>query len=693
MLVFLAAGSGLSSGQKIYLSPEGNDSNPGTAGQPVATLTAARDRIRELRNQGTFWQPLEIIALPGEYFMFQPLRLESQDSGTPESPLIIRAEDKAKVIFRGGVQLFGTELVNDHLWRIFVPQVAWYDSYFEQLFVNGRRAVRARCPNKGFYRVKDVSEDVLVRGTGRTPKLAVQTIGLNPDGTECLKQLTAGDYSDAVITFYHKWDNTMKHITGFNDSTGQIITTGAGMQPWNTIDGQSRYYIDNFKAALDAPGEWFLDRSGYLWYIPLDGETIETTSFYAPVIKEFIVIQGDSVTKNKVKNIRFENLVFEMSGYRMPPQGNEAAQAASPVGASVTLDFAENISFLNCEIAHTGNYALWFRRACSNCLSEHSYFHDLGAGAIKIGETIIRSDTNEITRNIIVDNNIITDCGHIFPSAVGIIIFNACDNKLTHNEISNIRYSGVSVGWVWGYAPSPSKRNTVEFNHIHHLGWGELSDMGGVYTLGASEGTSVSNNVIHHVYSFDYGGWGLYTDEGSYGITEENNLVYDCKSSGFHQHYGKENIIRNNIFALNIRAQLQATRIEDHTSLIFTNNIVWFNRGNLLSSNWGRINLKSDYNCYWDARGKQPDFGVSFAAWKKSGKDVHSIVADPQFVDPEAYDFHFRNLSVVRKIKFKPFDYSRAGVYGSDEWKALAAFNPELSTAFDRIVSEREALK
>ena len=322
-----------------------------------------------------------------------------------------------------------------------------------------------------------------------------------------------------------------------------------------------------------------------------------------------------------------------------------------------------------------------------------SYLHDLGAGGVKIGETVIRPVTDEITNNITIDNNIIRDGGNVFPSAVGIIIFNASDNKLTHNEIADLRYSGISVGWVWGYTSSPSKRNMIEFNHIHHLGWGELCDMGGVYSLGASEGTTVSNNVIHHVYSFDYGGWGLYTDEGSFGITEENNLVYACKSSGFHQHYGKENIIRNNIFALNIRAQLQATRVEEHRSISFTNNIIYFDKGSLLSSNWHKFNLLSDYNCYWDIRSKDIRFAdKSFKEWQKSGKDVHSVIADPLFVNPAAFDFHFKNLSVARKIKFIPFDYSRAGVYGSDEWKKLAEFDPDLAKEFEEIVSQRESI-
>ena len=379
---------------------------------------------------------------------------------------------------------------------------------------------------------------------------------------------------------------------------------------------------------------------------------------------------------------------LRVAGYKTPPDGNEPAQAAAPVDAVITADFADNIDFRNCEIAHTGTYAFWFRRACSNCVVSQCYMHDLGAGGVKIGETQIRQEMSEITNNITIDNNIIRDGGHVFPCAVGIIIFNASDNKLTHNEIADLRYSGISVGWVWGYAYSPSKRNTIEFNHIHHLGWGELCDMGGVYTLGASEGTTVSNNHIHHVYSFDYGGWGLYTDEGSYGIKMENNLVYVCKNSGFHQHYGKENIIRNNIFAFNIRSQLQATRIEEHRSISFTNNIIYFDKGTLLSSNWHKFNLLTDNNIYWDTRTKDIMFGdMSFTEWKKSGKDLHSIIADPQFVNPAVYDFRLKNKSAVRKINFVPFDYTKAGVYGSEEWKKLAEFDPELERKFDKIVT------
>ena len=691
MIIMFYFGQNIIFAQKIYLSPTGSDSDPGTIEKPVATLTTALNKARDYRNNKTVNQPIEVIALEGEYFMVQPLKLTVDDGGRVNAPLIFKAESGTKAVFRGGIKLGGFEKINNKLWRTFIPQVAYYNSYFEQLYVNGRRAVRARTPNNGFYFIKKVTETVIEKGEGRSPELALQKIELDSTEAQCFQSFSRQDYQDALIIFYHNWDNTRKRVTGYSKQNSSVYSVGEGMKPWNPLNNKTRYLVENFKSALDAPGEWFLERSGYLYYIPQTGETIENTSFYVPVLKEFVIIQGDLSSGKLVENIRFENLVFEDAGYQTPPEGNEPAQAAAPVDAVVTLDFANNIEFRNCEIAHTGTYAFWFRRACSDCLVSHCYMHDLGAGGVKIGETIIRPDAQEITNNITIDNNIIRDAGHVFPCAVGIIIFNASDNKLTHNEIANMRYSGISVGWVWGYGYSPSKRNKIEFNDIHHLGWGELCDMGGVYTLGASEGTTVSNNVIHHVYSFDYGGWGLYTDEGSFGITEENNLVYACKNSGFHQHYGKENIIRNNIFALNIRAQLQATRIEEHRSITFTNNIIYFDTGNLLSSNWHKFNLLSDYNCYWDIRTKEILFAdKSFSDWQKSGKDVHSIIADPLFVNPVAFDFHFKNLSVAKKIKFVPFDYSQAGVYGSVEWKKLAEFDPEAARKFDERINLME---
>jgi len=687
----LASGFGIVSGQVVYLSPAGNDSNPGTREKPLATLNGARDKIREYRKSNMADQPHEIIALEGEYFMFQPLILAAIDGGTKANPLVLKAEEGKKVIFSGGSELARFEKVNEKLWRTFIPQVAYYDYYFEQLYVNGRRAVRAKTPNDGFFRVKNVTETILEKGEGRSPELAVQKIELDSTDTSGFEQFSEQDFQDALMIFYHNWDNTRKRVLGFSKQIPSVYTAGEGMKPWNPINNKSRYLVENYRAALDAPGEWFLDRSGYLFYIPLEGETPENTRAVVPVLEEFAVLKGDLASGKRVENIRFENLGFEVAAYHTPSSGNEPAQAAAPVEAVITLDFADNIEFRNCEIAHTGTYAFWFRQACSNCVVDQCYIHDLGAGGVKIGETVIRQKPEEITNHIIINNNIIRDGGHVFPCAVGIIIFNASDNKLTHNEIADLRYSGVSAGWVWGYAFSPTKRNEIKYNHIHHLGWAELCDMGGVYTLGASEGTVVANNHIHHVHSFDYGGWGLYTDEGSYGITMENNLVYECKNSGFHQHYGKENIIRNNILAFNIRGQLQATRIEEHRSLSFTNNIILFDRGTLLTSNWHKFNLFTDYNCYWDTRTKDIRFNEkSFSEWKAEGKDLHSIVADPLFVDPSAFDFNFKKMSVARKIRFIPFDYSEAGVYGFDDWKQLARFDPELSARFDTYVKELE---
>ena len=333
--------------QKIYLSPNGSDNNEGSVEKPLATLNAAREKAQRVRKSGPDNQLVEIIALGGEYFMMQPLILSPDDGGTKASPLIIRSETGQKVLFRGGVPVTGFAKINEKLWKAFVPQVAFYNSYFEQLYVNGKRATRARTPDSGFFNSGKVEETILEKGTGSFSVLAVQKITIDSSDMSYFNSFTPQDYQDALIVFYHNWDNTRKRITGFGRENSSVYTVGEGMKPWNPINEKSRYIVENYRAALNAPGEWFLDRTGYLYYVPQEGETIENTTFIAPVLKEFIVIRGDQSTGKKVENISFENVSFGYAGYQTPPSGNEPAQAAFNADAVVTLDFANNISFTN----------------------------------------------------------------------------------------------------------------------------------------------------------------------------------------------------------------------------------------------------------------------------------------------------------------------------------------------------------
>jgi hypothetical protein len=144
--------------------------------------------------------------------------------------------------------------------------------------------------------------------------------------------------------------------------------------PWNRIDGNSRYVIENCRKALDAPGEWLLENDGYLYYIPLPGETPETLECTVPVTERFITLKGDR--EQPVEHICFENLRFEVSGYLMPPGGNEPVQAAAPIEASVMADFASHIEFLNCDIAHTGLHAIWFREQCTQSKIIHCHLYE-----------------------------------------------------------------------------------------------------------------------------------------------------------------------------------------------------------------------------------------------------------------------------------------------------------------------------
>ena len=181
--------------------------------------------------------------------------------------------------------------------------------------------------------------------------------------------------------------------------------------------------------------------------------------------------------------------------------------------------------------------------------------------------------------------------------------------------------------------------------------------MGGIYTLGVSTGTVLHHNLIHNVACDGYGGRGIYFDEGTSEILAENNVVYRTDAGPFMQHYGRDNRVLNNIFALACGGQLDRLRKENHLSFTFKHNIVYYDdAGTLLCENWSNNRYLMDENLYWKARGEPVLFGnLTLAEWQKKGHDRNSLVADPLFVDPQNGDFTLKPGSPAPEIGFQAF--------------------------------------
>jgi len=687
-IAFAAATQVNDYGLTIYVAPNGDDNNEGTKDQPLASLIGARDLIRKHKKNKENTGPVTVLIRGGEYQLSAPLELYPEDGGSEGSPVVYKAYQEEKPVFSGGKKLSGFKVNKQGIWELEVHESKYYKWRFDQLYVNGQRATLARTPNEDFMHIGSIKQNDWVKGTGRAVEKAQQVLSFDEENFAHLKGIADQELENVRFRTYHKWDFTLRHIDKLDRDSARVYTSGEGMKPWNPIKEGGRIVFENFAAALDEAGEWYLSPEGTLYYMPRPGEQPEEAEVIAPVLENLVTIRGDASNGNPVEHVRFEGISFMHCHYAVPRTGSEPNQAAALINAAVMLEGANHVDFVNCEISKTGQHGLWYGKGCHNSLVERTYLHDLGGGGIYLGDLTAQEGENH-TSHIKLHNNIIQTGGLEYPSAVGVWVGHSSDNDISHNDIGNFYYTGISVGWVWGYAESNAKRNKITYNHIHHIGWTLLSDMAAVYTLGKSEGTVISNNSVHHVHAYSYGGWGLYTDEGSTGIVMENNLVYRTKTGGFHQHYGENNTIRNNIFAFAKMFQAQCTRVEEHRSFDFMNNIIVFNEGVVLQGAWEKIDIAMDHNMYWNTQGQEYDFnGKSFSEWQKFGHDQHSVILDPRFKDAENFNFEFRNKRAIKRIGFKPFDLDAIGVYGDEAWKEKAKLPSSILEAFDQQVEE-----
>ncbi len=704
VLLTLFAASAVRAGE-CHVSPAGDDANPGTRRQPFATLARARDAIRAARQAGDA-EAWTVRVKKGVYPLTAPLVFEPGDSGTAAAPVRYLGEG-ADTRLCGGIPVRGWQELPDGVWSADLPKTGdGTPAYFESLFVNGRRAVRARHPDTGFFTPLALKQTVLTNQAQRA-EYAQARLTARPGDLAPLAGTPQAELRYAQVVVHHNWDTTRRMLLGFDEGTGTLLAQGAKWKVWNPWRTNSLYYVENVRGAFDAPGEWFYDGCrGKLLYRPLKGEKPSRAEVFAPApgLQTLIVFKGSPENGRFVRHIAFENLAFlytdsprradqvsktfidpaVLGDATLPgPTQFEPMQAAARTEAAIMADGAHAITFRDCEVAHTGEYGIWFRAGCVSNRIEHCALTDLGGGGIRIGDpggkgasagsnAVVTANNALSTGFNVVDNCIIKGGGRFHASATAVWIGHSADNRITHNEISDHYYTGVSVGWVWGYKGSVAQRNTVAFNRIHKIGQKALGDMGGVYTLGTSFGTRVCDNVIFDVDSYTYGGWGLYTDEGSEGILMENNLVYDTKDGSFHQHYGRDNVIRNNIFCFSQQYQVAATRVEPHRSFTMESNIIYWDKGPTLKPATVKINIDWKKNLWWKT-GEALDFsGMTFEAWQASGRDTEGLAADPLFKNPARRDFRLKRGSPAAKIGFKPFDFSQAGVYGDRAWRRRA---------------------
>ncbi len=651
----------------LVVAPYGNDSNEGTEAAPLATLEKAKELVKAIDTDET----ITVWFREGTYFIDDTVKFTSDD----KKNVLYRSYPDEKVEFTGATAISDWDETTINGVYAFVAdiEVNSEEDYFRSLFKDDRRLSRSRYPKNDVFKIADPASDEGIPSDWNV-EFFNHSLAFYAHKENVLNFANIGDVEAIVM---HFWCDEHLPLHSVDVSTGRIETTKTTAM---TLRVDDNYVFENVKEALSLPGEWYLDRTEQkLYYIPEEGDTTENTVLYAGRTEQLF-------TFNNAEDISFQGIDFVNTDWNPvdgaffkdifdathPLYGNiryggEHPQAAFEVPAAILISASKGIDFTDCLFENISYTAVKFENASESCNITSSKFNEIGGNAVFIhGDFVVPASTKNIN---------IKDCnigyyGRIFNNAIGILLTHAIDCELSNNEIHDGWYTGISVGWNWGYTDNSTNNIRIKDNLIYNIGNGWLSDMGGIYTLGIQPDTVISGNIIYNVGcdegAYGYGGWGIYLDEGSSYITVENNLVYDCSSQTFHQHYGKENIIRNNIFAFGGEGQFIITKNEDHNSLTLKNNILVGDNTvmykNSVKSDW----FIDDSNLYWDYKNDGNVYSGdstklierhTLVVMKTRGYYNNAVFENPLFKDAENRDFTLAQNTPAIKAGFVPFAY------------------------------------
>ncbi|MCU0785455.1 MAG: right-handed parallel beta-helix repeat-containing protein, partial [Verrucomicrobia bacterium] len=551
-LVLLPAPLFAATGIYVAPAPAGNDANPGTALQPVATPQGAQVRVRALIAAG-LTNPVEVIFAAGTYEISAPLELRPEDSGTAAFPITWKAATNGTVILSGGKKITGTWTNGGGgIWFTDLTGVGLGPNQwnFRQLFVNGQRATRARYPNV-------TQSNPFLYATGGNTNYVI----INSN----LVKSSWGTAADAQINivpqsrFFNQWNT----VTGVNTNTGRINLANSELN--RLIDSGSWFWIEGVQAELDEPNEWFLNpTTGRLSYMPTNGVDPNTLEIVAPYLNRIINVQGDVNAGTHVQYVNFDGLEFRYTDFTL---GQIEARVATDT--AIMFENTSDSSVRNCRFVNIGGYALWLHLDSQRNVFDQNTVSYSGAGGVLLtGSRLAYMDDskiytpgeaaakvapilNEITRNTV------EHCGKIRYYGGGVHLDSrpfsmtmAPGNYIAHNHFNDLSRNGI-------FAFRNQGGNVVEYNRIHNC---MQTTIDGAAIHFATMNTINAPNYILNNYLYDIWGWsqksngiptrslgnGVFLDWDTSNTTVKDNWVYNSVSGAVKVIFGgNQNVVQS----------------------------------------------------------------------------------------------------------------------------------------------------
>ena len=553
---------------EIWISPKGSDFNDGTRQSPKATLTSALRQAREWRRteDNRIQGGITIYMEGGTYAFHEPVFIRPEDSGTKESPTIIRSVGDEKVVLSGGICINGWKK-QGKVWVADVPAFNGRPLDFRQLWVNGKKAVRARDVEdfEKMNRICSVDEknEILY-----VPAVSIRRLIDNKGNLKA-------KYAEMVL--HQMWCVANLRIRSvevqgdsaairFHQPESRIQFEHPWPRPMVTTDGHnSAFYLTNARELQDVPGEWYHDIDARkVYYYLREGEKMQEAEVIVPAVETLVRVEG--TLDRPVCHIRFEKITFSYTtwmrpsekghvplqagmyltdGYRIDPkmQRNYLNHPLDNQGwlgrpaAAVRVVAARQIDFERCRFEHLGSTGLDYEEAVQGGVVRGCLFRDIAGNGLLVGsfspaahETHLPydpADRREVCTQQQINNCYFTEIGNEDWGCLAIAAGYVGDVNIEHNEISEVPYSGISLGWGWTQTVNCMRNNRVHANLIHHYAK-HMYDVAGIYTLGSQPKSYVTENCVHSIYKPGYvhdpNHWFyLYTDEGSSFITVRDN--------------------------------------------------------------------------------------------------------------------------------------------------------------------------